>query len=897
MFFFRFWVFGGWFHRLFWDSQAKRTVRDDRTWIFCRPWRPKKRRSPIKGEGCDSIVGCTTSHMFKPTLRWTKRAKHPSSPYARSEMKVGNASVSHVIPGERKIMLDRGFLQRPANVPLLSRRFTRRSGRKPTCLSAALAEDTEVETVQKYHQRSKDGYMFTAEIAKGASEAVVTFAVERDALPRNEVPLLNWGFYRASRSKLYHPDKSVPSGSKLHKKSGAMRSPMHLNEATMQYETQVDVPLALEPVTLGCSLYLPGLDMHISPSAETEHFCIPIGMRPGSPEPLGLSLVDREEESPGTYRSTVNFSVVSRHAEAMTLCLVRLPAVEGGQTGYMELALDPLVNKTGDVWHVTMEGLRDVESLCYGWRADGWLTVNGATQFDPMVVLLDPYAKVVVQVTLPDSAGKGSGNLFRRDRCSEGLLGSLSELAGPAFDWGNSAMARLPLEQSIVCTVDLRESEITEGAFNRAKGMVEKLVSIGANTMLLCGVQHMETNFETGESAPLHVFSPDTSLASNSNRGQANRELKELVKECHARGVEVMLQVEYCFTSENKDGFPQKVSLGGLDSALYYRNGVINCGHPIVRKLILDSLRNWAENYQVDGFVFLNAETMTQDRDGVVQDNPSLPEDISEDPVLRRCKMVAVSGNDQLLPRWGERGFPHWGVWLEWNKRFQSDVWEHLVRAFDGKLSAVATRVTGSADLFAARWDGGLPWGLAVGRRPSFGFNCPVPALTSLNSAFGGDVVANTSMVGSLVVAALLFQGVPVLPVEVLTMDFLAKLVRNVTRVRKQYEDLLQPPSFSSSRHFEWHGAGPGSQPDWDGGSNFIAYSIRPQSDSTRGVYVAFNPHIHEVTAELPYPGPNLTWQCRVDTSQPAPSAGTGFSSYIISAKSAVVFDKIETQW
>ena len=73
------------------------------------------------------------------------------------------------------------------------------------------------------------------------------------------------------------------------------------------------------------------------------------------------------------------------------------------------------------------------------------------------------------------------------------------------------------------------------------------------------------------------------------------------------------LQVEYCFTSEGTDKRPQASSLRGLDAATYYRhNGVLNCGHPVVRNLILDSLHHWADEYQVDGFCFVNAETLVQ---------------------------------------------------------------------------------------------------------------------------------------------------------------------------------------------------------------------------------------------------------------------------------------------
>lgn len=73
------------------------------------------------------------------------------------------------------------------------------------------------------------------------------------------------------------------------------------------------------------------------------------------------------------------------------------------------------------------------------------------------------------------------------------------------------------------------------------------------------------------------------------------------------------IQVEYCFTSEGTDKRPRASSLRGLDAATYYRhNGVLNCGHAVVRQLILDSLHHWADEYQIDGFCFVNAETLVQ---------------------------------------------------------------------------------------------------------------------------------------------------------------------------------------------------------------------------------------------------------------------------------------------
>lgn len=58
------------------------------------------------------------------------------------------------------------------------------------------------------------------------------------------------------------------------------------------------------------------------------------------------------------------------------------------------------------------------------------------------------------------------------------------------------------------------------------------------------------------------------------------------------------------------------------------------------------------------------------DRDGNVLDNPPLAEDIAYESELRDCKLIAWAADDSLLPRQGQRGFPHWAIWQERNKRF-----------------------------------------------------------------------------------------------------------------------------------------------------------------------------------------------------------------------------------
>ena len=149
----------------------------------------------------------------------------------------------------------------------------------------------------------------------------------------------------------------------------------------------------------------------------------------------------------------------------------------------------------------------------------------------------------------------------------------------------------------------------------------------------------------------------------------------------------------------------------------------------------------------MDGFVFLDAENLVQDQFGAVMDNPPLAEEIAFDPVLRcgsgavsrltQCitslslmyppsptddstspprdlRLVAAPSDTFLLPRNGVRGFPHWGVWAQWNDRFASDIRAYVEEDQRGRLSAVATRVTGEPP---------MAWGVGVN------FTCQVQNL------------------------------------------------------------------------------------------------------------------------------------------------------------------------
>ncbi len=187
-------------------------------------------------------------------------------------------------------------------------------------------------------------------------------------------------------------------------------------------------------------------------------------------------------------------------------------------------------------------------------------------------------------------------------------------------------------------------------------------------------------------------------------------EFRTMVKAMHKAGIEVILDIVFNHTAEG-DERGQTLSFRGIDNSIYYmvdpRTGrhynysgcgnTMNCNHPVVRDMILDCLRYWVTEMHVDGFRFDLASILGRGQDGSVLPNPPLLERIAADPVLANTKIIAEAWDAGGLYQVGT--FPSWGRWAEWNGKFRDDI-RSFVKSDAGKVAALATRLSGSADLY-----------------------------------------------------------------------------------------------------------------------------------------------------------------------------------------------------
>lgn len=421
-----------------------------------------------------------------------------------------------------------------------------------------------------------------------------------------------------------------------------------------------------------------------------------------SPFPLGIT----EKRELHFNQRRWNFAIYSKN-QLSHLVLQEIPR----NLPPVLIPLDITKNRTGDIWHITLE--LSTTSFAWCWKS-----------FDTDLLIQDPYA------TLLDT-----GIIWGDNRWD--IKKHKSVPLAINFDWETISKKQNKIETDkplIIYEMHIRgftespsSKTIKKGTFLGAIEKLDHLKKLGVTAIELLPITEFDEsewnriNPVTHEPlcnywgySPLSFFAPSGRYFSSPNPLDWPEELCRFIDACHTLNIKVILDMVFNHTGEgNKDGPEYSWKL--LSKETYYlldENGdyinysgcgnTVNANHPVVTNMILDALRHWVTAYGIDGFRFDLASCLTRDQTGKPMTMPLLLEQIANDPVLSHTLLI--------MEPWDAAGLYHTGkLWTmtqkalpycsEWNDRFRDDI-RSFIKGTDGFSGKFATRFCGSQDLY-----------------------------------------------------------------------------------------------------------------------------------------------------------------------------------------------------
>lgn len=628
---------------------------------------------------------------------------------------------------------------------------------------------------------------------------------------------------------------------------------------------------------------------------------------PGTPYPFGATVT----------AEGVNFSVYAENCELVSLCLFQ---ENHAKEPFFELALEDAAYRTGDTWHVLVQGLP--ESFLYGYK----VTREGQTH-----LLLDPYATCVAseptwsEAIVEKKPYQPLGKVFCHHR----------------FDWEKDKPLNLSRESLVIYEMHVRgftrlcQDVSKPGTF---QGLIEKipyLVDLGVNAVELLPIHEFDetdvinTHPESNRNlhnyfgySTVNFFSPMNRYASNSSGDHAIIEFKSLVKELHKNKIEVILDVVFNHTFEGNEKGPI-LSFKGFNPFAYYMinekneylnfsgcGNTFNCNHPVTRELIIAALRYWVVEMHVDGFRFDLASVFNRASDGTPLVSPPLMEAISQDPVLKHTKLIAEPWDCAMYQVGFFSNFHP--KWSEWNGKYRDDVRKFLKGT--GSKKDFADALCGSRMVYENAKN---PWCSVnfVTIHDGFSLKDLVTYNEKHNEANGeenrdgsnnneswncgqegdteneGIIFLRRKQMRNYMVALFVSQGIPMIQMgdeyghtkggnnnswcqdnEMNWFDWtklkqsgdFLDFVKALIRFRKEHV-VFQKKEFFEEQDVKWHGLKP-FQPEWDNENSLIALTIHSHDQEEPLIYVAFNASFLEQTYEIPPLSEGKTWNRFVDT-------------------------------
>ncbi|MCL5678006.1 MAG: glycogen debranching protein GlgX [Candidatus Thermoplasmatota archaeon] len=434
----------------------------------------------------------------------------------------------------------------------------------------------------------------------------------------------------------------------------------------------------------------------------------------GRPYPQGVTL----------DQHGANFAVYSEHATGVTLELFDRHDSSSPKETIELKAVD------GYVWHVYVPGIGAGE--LYGYRMDGPFRPEAGLRFNRNKLLIDPYAKALTGVINWNNDIFG----YQMGAEKEDLTFNASDDAAfipkcivcrDDFDWKGTEKPYLPWNRTVIYEthtkgLTFRRTDLDGSLKGTYRGisspqMIDYFRDLGISAIELMPVHHKVDSKHLVDRglvnywgySTIGFFAPDIRYASGTEAAAQITEFKEMVRTLHENNIEVILDVVYNHTAEGNQLGPT-LSFRGIDNPTYYRlnpenpryyidftgtGNSLNASHPQVLQLIMDSLRYWVTEMQVDGFRFDLASTLAREFYEVDRLS-SFFDVIHQDPVVSQVKLIAEPWD--VGPGGYQVGnFPI--LWAEWNGKYRDAV-RHYWKNDRNSLGEFATRLSGSPDLY-----------------------------------------------------------------------------------------------------------------------------------------------------------------------------------------------------
>jgi glycogen operon protein len=644
----------------------------------------------------------------------------------------------------------------------------------------------------------------------------------------------------------------------------------------------------------------------------------------GSPSPLGATWIEEEE--------SYNFALYSGHATGLTLVLyseneLTIPLYRH--------PLNYLKNKTADVWHCRIPVADIPDARYYAYQVDGPLDPDMGHRFDAQKVLLDPYAKAVwfPEAFFREAARRPGSN------AGKAPLGIMPPRRRPS-DWSDD---RRPnhTHDTIIYELHVKgftarpNSGVAPHRRGTYAGLIEKipyLKELGVTAVELLPVHQydpQEGNY--WGYMTLNFFSPHQSYSSDKGAGAQIDEFRDMVKEFHKAGMEVVLDVVYNHTTETDENGPT-YCFRGIDNSSYYlltedrrryrddtgTGNVLDTANRGARRMVIDSMAYWARDMHVDGFRFDLATIFTRDASGRINlDDPPIISEIGGLEEFAPIRLIAEAW-DPVSYQLG-RNFPG-TTWLQWNGVFRDDV-RAFIRGDGGKVAAFMARLYGSDDLFPDRLAAAYHPYQSVNYVTSHDGFCLYDLVSynskhneangnhnqdgtdynlSWNCGWEGDpdvpadvVALRKRQIKNFCCILLLANGTPMFragdefmntqkgnnnpynqdnETSWLNWDLLEKN-RDVFRFFKEMIAFRKAhPSLCRSRFWRedirWYGVG--KEVDYGGDSHSVAFCLHGASQHDADIYAMINAYSMDLHFAIQEGGPG-EWQRIVDTSLPSP--------------------------